>query len=444
MVMEPTIVDFVENAFGASVSDIREVIRKRPDEALRRQDDITALLHDAWRGPTLEDNRASEKLGELWPRLPDTVTDVLTIADMRVNSSLRYGRPGAGAEAVTRDIQALLLYAHGLHVPSPLAGRGHEELTSLEFLHGLAQVCSLAPLIRGGVVRVHEPSVAAGSPSHEIAEALEELKRHIGLALLSFEALDNMDQGRLYEAGAALVDRACRVLLEDESGGLQGTILFPTQYDRAALDALTRALTNPSERTAAPTQDILRLDLLQALRLPGLEGLPLNEMVAIRSDESFGVFRTNVTSALTDIDDDVLGGRLDEARRAMAEHMDAGVAQLNGKTRRGILRDITLSNSVEWGIGAALAASLAGLQGLVATLLGGLTVGYTTEAPSAGRRALRRHYVELGTATLARRADPVDFATFSTDELWGHHRGRVGRLERRDAIIEGLLEEFGE
>jgi hypothetical protein len=442
--MEPTIVDFVENAFGASVADVGTLLRTHPDEALRRQEEITGLFHDTWRGPTLEENRATEK-GELWPRLPDMVTDVLAIADMRVNESLRYGRAGAGSEAVARELQALLLYAHGLHVPSPLARRRGEPITSREFLHAIAQVCSLAPLIRGGVVRVYEPSVPPASPAADVAEALEELKRHIGLALMSFEALDDMDQGRLYEAGAALVDRAARVVLEDESGGAQGTILFPTQYDRAALAALARTLANPNAPTEpSSTDELLRLELLQTLELPGLESLPLTEMVSIRSDDSFGVFRTDITSALRDVDADVRDGRLEAARRVMAEHMDAGVARLNGKTRRGILREVTLRNSVGWGIGAAIAGSVAGLQGLIGTLLGGLAVGYATEGPSAGRRALRRHYVELGTAGLSKRVKPVDFATFTTDELWGHHRGRGRRVERRDDIVEGLLEEFGD
>lgn len=440
-----TIVDFIENAFGASVADISELVRTHPDEVLRRQPAVAELLHDTWRGPTLAENRESEKLGELWPRLPDTVTDVLAVADMRASGSLRFGRAGANSQTVKREIQALLLYAHGIHVPSPLSGRDREAPTSKEFLHGLAQLCELEPLIRGGVVRVYEPAMRVGSPSAETTERLEELKQNIGLALLSFQDLDNMNQGRLYEAGAALVDRASRVLLEDESDGVPGTILFPTEYDRAALEALADILSMPGDADRSkPSRDILRLDLLLAMQLPGLSSLPLKEMLAIRSDDSFGIFRTDVTAALQGVDGDVRSGDVDAARRIMAEHMDAGVARLNGRTSRGILRDVTVSNSVRWGIGAALAGSVAGIQGLIVALLGGLTASAVTEVPHAGRRALRRHYVELGSKGLDSKTEPVDFSTFSTDELWGHHRGRPRRIERRAAIIDGLLEEFGD
>lgn len=131
------------------------------------------------------------------------------------------------------------------------------------------------------------------------------------------------------------------------------------------------------------------------------------------------------------------------ARRVMAEHMDAGVAKLNGQTRGGILRDVTLGNVVTWGIGVAAAGSFDGIRGLIAGLLGGLAVEYATESPTAGRRALRRHYVELGTGSVAER-ETVDFSSFSTDELWGNHRGRDRRIARRKAIIADLLEEFGD
>lgn len=442
---EPTIIDFLENAFASSIHDIDELVTVRPDEILRRQADVLTLLEDAWQPSSLEQNRAREGVGELWPRLPDVVTDVLTLAKNRSASSLRYGRPRSSAEAVKHDMQALLLYAHGVHVASPLAlPTANLERNTRVFLHAVAQLCALAPLIRGEVVKVYEPTPRAAQPSIEVASALEDLKQHLGLALLSFEDLANMNQNVLYEAGAALIDRAASVLLDDENTGANATILFPTRYDKPALDALVKALQSSPQLKPANSHD-LRLDLLQRMRLPGLSEVPLGDMVAIRTDDSFGIFRSDVASALNEVDGDIVLGSLDSARRVMAEHMDAGVARLNDKTRKGLLGDVTLSNAITWGIGAAVAQSFAGLQGLIATLVGGASVAFARESPSKGRRALRRHYVELGSSSLAAREDDaIDFATFSTDELWGHHRGRTRRGQRQTEIVDRLLNEFGE
>jgi hypothetical protein len=70
--------------------------------------------------------------------------------------------------------------------------------------------------------------------------------------------------------------------------------------------------------------------------------LKLRDMVAIRDDDSFGVFRSDMNTALVDADTDVRSGRIDMARRVVGEHMDAGLPKLNASTRRGIIGDATL------------------------------------------------------------------------------------------------------
>ena len=106
------------------------------------------------------------------------------------------------------------------------------------------------------------------------------------------------------------------------------------------------------------------------LSLPGLSELELRDMVNIRSDESFGVFRSDIAAAMTDADADIERGALDMAIRTVAEHMDAGSAKLNATTKKGLLKEATVPDLVGWGVGAAAATSVEGWKGFVATLLG--------------------------------------------------------------------------
>lgn len=434
------IVEFVENAFEASVAEILHTLATNPDHVLDRSEAVQALIEDAWSGVELSVNQDAEKLGELWPVLPDTLSDAFTLARLRTDSKRRIGLPHQTSEDSLREIQGLLLYAHGVHIPNPLrAEDGNTPASSGEFLHGVAQVCVLAPLIRGGVVRIFDPADAGGAT----AEDLEKVKMHVGLAVQSYEDLFGLEQAVAYEIGAALVDRALERLRDVAAHPThEGTLLFPTRFDRAVLEMVVGELAQAAPATAASDDDphAIQLDRLQRLSLPGLKTLELEDMVSIRSDDSFGIFRADMRAALSDVDTDLRGGNLEAARRTMGEHMDAGLARLNGRTRAGILNDVLVSGAVGWGIGAAVMQSLATFGAVVSGLLGRTALEYVRSRPTEGRRALRAHYVELGTGRLDERE--VDLVSFSSLELWGRARGRPVRIENRKRTVRRLLDDL--
>jgi hypothetical protein len=446
---ESMLIDFLENALECGVGEIQEIIRVRPDELLQRRMEMLGLLEDTWVGVPLSDQRQAEKIGEIWPVLPRNAPDVISLARTRATSDARFGTSNRAADASKRDIQSLLLYAHGVHLPNPLRLAGRVEDDTREFLRAISQICTLAPLISNGVVRVFEPSPA---PKLNLkaaqAKALDDLGAHIGLALMSYEGNRQMHQGLLRMAADVLLDRAIEHLTDLAVRKEQdhGSLLLPTPYDGAAMNALLGVLAKEGETPSGgmdKDSHQIRLSQLAQLELPGLENLDAQDMVSIREDESFGVFRTDMTAALLDADQDVSEGRLDIARRIVGEHMDAGIARLNAGTRRGVLGDAMIGATVEWGLGSALAASLAGLRGLVASLLSQTVASATRKWPTDGERALRAHYVELGTASLKmRHADPIDFMAFDTDQLWGPSLGLPGREARGREIVQSLLEDL--
>ena len=199
----------------------------------------------------------------------------------------------------------------------------------------------LAPLISGNVIRVFEPAPPlADELTPDIKEALGDLAGHIGLAMMSYEDARQMHQGRLREAADILVERSLEHLadLAGREAEHEGSLLLPTKYDSPAIAAIVAAMdeklfgigVTPGE----PNPHQVKLNQLIQLALPGLANLDLAQMVSIRDDESFGIFRTDITAALRETDADVRGGRIATAQRTVAEHIDAGLVRLNAGTRR--------------------------------------------------------------------------------------------------------------
>ena len=442
----PSLVDFVENAMESGVDEIDNLLRVSPDSVLARRAEVLGLLSDTWTGPPLPEQRAAEGLGELWPVLPRSAPDVLSLARSVFDSDARLGTPRRAAAVAQRHVQSLLLYAHGVHLPNPLRLSEAVEDDGREFLRGLGQICSLAPLIRGGVVQIFEPEPAPAIPVRgEQGEVLDQLAAHIGLALMSYEGNRQMHQGYLRKAADVLVERAVEHLLDltQRSDNDRGSMLLPTIYDKPAVAALLGAMSEYLD--VVPTEEdprAIRLDQLAQLQLPGLLNLDLRHMASIRDDDSFGIFRTDIAAALIDADADLRKGRLDTARLTVGEHMDAGLARLRAGTRSGVLKDALLGRAVGWGVGAALAASLAGLQGLLTGMLGG-AVDLSRKWPTDAERALRAHYVELGTVSLETgRVPEIDFASFSTDQLWGPSLGLPRKRLLRRNIVSALFDEL--
>lgn len=447
-----TLVDFLENALGCGIQEVEESLRMRPELIVHKRSEILGLLEDTWSGQSLADQRRLEQDGELWPALPRNAPDVVALARTVRRSERRFGTSRRAADASRREIQGLLLYAHGVYLPNPLRLHDLSIDDDREFLRAIRQVCTLAPLINGGVVRVVEPEARpAFASGQRESETFDQLSTQIGFALKSYEGTtpQSMHEDLLRRAADVLLERALEHLVDLGSrveDGVTGSLLLQTPYEAAAIEALLNAFGEKEGWVRSDRDpDILRLDQLVNLSLPGLVDLALRDMVSIRDDESFGVFRTDIASALRDADSDVRAGNLATAQRIVAEHMDAGVARLNARTRSGVLADATLADALGWALGAAVAGSLAGLKALVATLVGGAAANVASNWPSAGERALRAHYVELGTPSLqmAPSTERINFVDFDQRDLWGPGLGRARRTAIREHEVEVLLRRIG-
>jgi hypothetical protein len=432
----PTVVDFLENAMAASTVDIQAMIRATPELVLRRLDEVQALLEDTWVDPDLHEQRSHEKRGELWPVLPSVSVDVIGLA-----RALRADQPKLGRSSASRRTkivaQSLLLYAHGTHMPNPLLAKREDLTSEARFLTAVSDICVLAPLIRGGVMRVHKPlDDPLALVPEDLRDRMDDWGARLGIAIRAFEGHRQiLHQGLLRKAGDALLSRALGNILDlnHREAKVTGSLLFPTEYDRATLSMLAGELGVCAE---SEHPELIRLNQLVRLSLPGLSAVELRDMVNIRSDESFGVFRSDVADAMTVADADIERGAMDMAIRVVAEHMDAGLARLNATTSRGLLKEATVPNVVGWGVGAAAAMSVAGWQGFVATLLGRTAAKVALDRPTSGQRALRSHYVELGSGSL-KFGENGEFSAPETTDLREMHTDRsdarrkiLGRLRK--------------
>ena len=122
------------------------------------------------------------------------------------------------------------------------------------------------------------------------------------------------------------------------------------------------------------------------------------------------------------------------AIRTVAEHMDLGLTRLNASTKKGLLQEATVPDLVGWGVGAAVATSVAGWKGFVATLLGKAAAEIALQRPTAGQRALRSHYVELGTGSLKLQKG----GTFTAPETTDLREMHIDRSEARRKLLERL------
>jgi hypothetical protein len=433
----PTIVDFLENAMSASTEEISRVVRATPELAVRRMDETYALLEDTWIDSELEEQRASELRGELWPVLPSMSVDVVGLARAKRQDQPQLGRSSASRK--TKVItQSLLLYAHGIHMPNPLLVQRTDLTPKARFLNAVADICVLAPLIRGGVARIHKPLADPLSMvTDEVRDKMDDWGGRLGRAMRAYEGHRQvLHQGLLRQGGDALLSRALANILDFSHRGeeIRGSLLFPTEYDSATLSMIAE------EFGAVPGSqrpETIRLNQLVRLSLPGLNALELRDMVNIRSDDSFGVFRADIADAMTNADSDIERGALDLATRTIAEHMDAGLAKLNTTTRAGLLKETTIPDLIGWGVGAASAVSLAGWQGFVATLFGKAAADLVMQRPTVGQRALSSHYVELGTSSLNFQKGGTFVAPAETDLREMH----TDRSEARRRLLQRLRED---
>ena len=162
-------------------------------------------------------------------------------------------------------------------------------------------------------------------------------------------------------------------------------------------------------------------------------------MVSVRDASAFGVFRTDMSSALAAAADSVDGGEIASAQRIVAEHMDAGLSRLTAGSRRGVLREAAIPEVVGWTVGAAVAGSIAGLGGVAGALIGKVASRAAIRWPSQGKRSLRAHYIALGTRSLETDSS-VDFSTVAISDFQSYSDvGNAFKYKRREARSDTVL-----
>jgi hypothetical protein len=429
------LVDFVENVFGVSCAELGKRIAEHPHHVLFHKASFYERMGESWLGDRLGELHAAQRPGQLWPIAGNGVSDPIEAARLAERrSAVRVGNPAAIADVYRRENQSLLLYAHGILVRNPLAAK----LADADFLAGLAYVCAIEPLVTAQVVRVFEPepdlwSLLAGS------EVLAEIVSRVrdGIYEHSGEAR------RSHEAAKIVVRRLFESQFPGETDPAappaERTLHFQGRYDAAALDAIMRGLPDTS---GLPNAADSRLEQLVTLDLPGLDDVSLTDMVHIREDSSFAVFRNDIQSSLLDADDHLRDGDLRGARAAVAEHMGASLAQLGVSTQRGVLANALVGDAFGWALGAVAAWSIAGLPGALATLAGKGVAELVRLRPSRSERVLKAHYVALsksGEQTLA----PQSFRTLPENLWWGgNSTGEADRTRQARDTLANFLEDW--
>lgn len=397
-----TIVDFVENALGCSSREVRRLAAERPGDLLARRESLYATMETSWLSVGIDDlpAAAENELRPIYGRGLLTGGGPL---------SSYYGDSPEHA-ASTREIKALLLYAHSTVVLNPLlpwfdvddAGLVSEgRPDGMAFVRALETLVDLAPLIRDGTVLIAEPPEVVWLEGVDVAGGLAEVGR---------EARQSGQHWDQWDAFARAKDTLMRLVaygaLDPQDHGR--AIAVSPDDDGAALSEFVRTLAAylEPERTL-PTENA-RLAALMELSLPGVDGLTAGEMVDVRLDDKFLTFRTDMRAALTEAGQSLHHGEIESARADVAEHMAARAAELRTAPARTRLWHATSSGAIGWAVGA----SLTSLAGWKAALLGLVTrSAYDTarDRPSAASRALLQHYVALARSPSS--APPGDAAS---------------------------------
>jgi hypothetical protein len=405
------LIDFVENTLDASADQIKRKIERSPGEILARKNYVLDALNEVW-APRGIAELSSIHAGELRPVFSGTIESV---AGRAVSRELIPGRSGTQAQAMRRriELQTLLLYAHSVAVQNPLSGRLRlsteaftdddsirlikEPCGDREFLVGVYAICDTAALARKGILQYFDLSPLPTGRTYRFNSLISRLGRNLWLDY----SINVLDQSRLYQSALAIFEQALFQALTAPLGSINNTVslLIPTDLNENTFLEITRALSASLDicfpASFASGRDTSTLQQLCRLSLPGVEDIKLRDVAAIREDDAFAGFRLDLRAATNDADEDLNEGRLEAAQQLVGDHMQQALAQLDIRTRRGVLSDAITGDLVGWGFGAAAAAAIAGWQGMAATLLGKGAAELVRASPSKGMRARRSHYVAL-------------------------------------------------
>lgn len=395
----PTMVDFIENYFGSSAEDVLS----RIDDAQPILDDGLPFL-ELLRDQALTGAASPLRPGELRPAVGHSINDIARggiLLDAPSGNSIRNG-----SADFSLDVRSLLLYAHSAVIADPfgdaislVGGAGTATVktgasgSDLDPIYGIEVICRLAPLIRAHVVLV---APALGKPSRDDVTRLESLLAdlipRVAIELAQRGDLSFSDQADLYLRSRTLAERFLRQ--EDLLSSLAGnraTRLISCAAEASALPSLAALRAQPADIGGDPWT----LSELMRLRLRGAGAIRLSDMVKIRDDAAFTVFREDMAAAVS-----ASASRVDPfddytQAAVIADEMRGAAQRLQLETRRSTVLSATLGDAVAWAVGATIGGAVDGWRGAGIGLAANAAAALTTSGPTPSTRALRNHYVEL-------------------------------------------------
>lgn len=383
---------FCENFYGCSAEELARRIAAEPVAVAASAADFLRLLGEQFRD--LRMDRPAD--GELRPIVGSGIEDMASGGLYLRPSDVE--RSEAGAANFSLDVRSLLLYAHSVALPNPfrpsllLADDGEEIVVRLahpgasdDFLFALALVTALAPLLEDGVVHVFDPTSQALEGAR-LVTSLDDVVPDVALSLVRANSLNFTDQEDLRSRARVIVERIIRQDLFVESVGGAANRLVSCEAERVATLAIGGSTRGQGD--AWILDELLRLQLQAAGRIQ------LEDMVSIRDDENFAIFRRDMASAVKAAE---ATGSADRVRSvaAIADEMRGSARRLRLGTRRSQFLDATLGDAFGWIVGAFIGGAMTGWPGVLAGLAAKGATDVTRAGPSRSDQALRAHYVEL-------------------------------------------------
>lgn len=394
-----TLVDFVENYFGESADALLQDLSRHGASTFADPLDFLSLLEEQRPEGTAPELRA----GELRPIVSHSLSDIAS-GGIRLDVDEVHAQDVNASSSVALDVRSLLLYAHTVTIADPFASPlrlvGRAGTTSLiSERNGAAQVrmgveiiCRLAPLIRRDVVFIGPPVEPPTPEDAARAEAtLRELIPRIAAKLVRGSSLAFSDQSDLFLRCRTIAERFLRQedILQAMSPGT-ATRLIGSAAEAAALPDLDELRPGIVGRADAWT-----LSELMRLRLQGAGRIRLADMLSIRDDDAFTVFRDDMASAVASSSGRAADGDMIDQANIIADEMRGAAERLHLETRRSVVLSATLGDGVAWAVGAAIGGTVDGWRGAAIGVAASGATDLLRQGPAQSARAMRRHYVEL-------------------------------------------------
>ena len=393
---------FIENFFARSSEEVVVAVSADPTSLLKRKREFLELLTTQ----DLSGDPPPLAPGELRPVVSNRISDLaaggIRLSPDVTSAALRDG----DARGFTLDVRSLLLYAHSVAVPNPfqasLAIQGslsqprvfvQNDMSDREFLFGLEMLGQLAPLVQNSVVLLIESKIQETYEPSALNTLIAELIPEIAMRLVNQGIFSWSDQTDLNLRARTLAERFLRqdIYLSAEAE-TRLTRLLSCRAEAAALPALSTI--RPDADRPGASRDPWLIDELVRLQLQGAGRIRLTDMVSIRDDDCFTVFRKDMAaavheSAASDAQD------LASQQVVVADEMRAAARRLQLETRRSTFLSATLGDAVSWAVGAIVGGALAGWTGALGGLAAKGAVDLIRKGPNRAERAMHAHYIEL-------------------------------------------------